>query len=195
LSIQASDYIVHISPARLDQPNWLSSQITVDYQGKYLLGNRLEKVADDNPIVISGPINPQDDENEHKAVFVGVIMPFVPEAIVEQAPTRTFETQVFARPRYLVALGESPLNTIEQDELEGMVIYLIHIDEKGQVLKADLVLSLRSDYDASALDAVQSAQFVPAAQGNDPVDSWMFIPVQFVSSRKMPVVSAPSGTE
>lgn len=196
LSIQAGDYTVHVSPALLDESNWLTTQIIVDHQGKFLLGNRLEKVADDKPIVISGPVDLQDKDNEHKAVFVGVIMRFVSASTVEQARPRTFETQASDRPPYLVTLGEivTP-NTLEEDEMEGMVIYLTHIGDVGQIMEVDLVLSLRSDYDASALEVIRQAQFVPAAQGNEAVDSWMFIPVQFVSSRKMPVVSAPSGIE
>ena len=185
-----------MSPALLDESNWLTTQITVDHQGKFLLGNRLEKVAVDKPIVISGPVDLQDKDNEHKAVFVGVIMQFVSAPTVEQARPRTFETLASDRPPYLVTLGEivTP-NTLEEDEMEGMVIYLTHIGDVGQIMEVDLVLSLRSDYDASALEAIRQAQFVPAAQGNEAVDSWMFIPVQFVSSRKMPVVSAPSGIE
>lgn len=59
----------------------------------------------------------------------------------------------------------------------GMVIYLMHIGDAGQVMEVDLVLSLRSDYDASALETIRQAQFVPTAKGNEAVDFWMFITV------------------
>ncbi len=59
----------------------------------------------------------------------------------------------------------------------GMVIYLMHIGDAGQVMEVDLVLSLLSNYDASALETIRQAQFVPTAKGNEAVDFWMFITV------------------
>lgn len=196
LSIKAGDYTVHVSPALLDESDWLTTQITVDHQGKFLLGNRLEKAADDKPIVISGPVDQVGDDQQDKAVFVGVVTQFVSEATAEKARTGMFEMQGFDRPPYLVTLGSLNTPDLPEDSaLEGMVIYLTHISHEGRVIKADPVLSLREDYDEAALEAIRNAQFVPAAQGNEPVDSWMFIPVQFLSSRKMPVVSAPAGMD
>ena len=52
-------------------------------------------------------------------------------------------------------------NFLEEDEMGGMVICLTRIGDAGQVMEVDLVLSLGSDYDASALETIRQAQFVP----------------------------------
>ncbi|MDP7235714.1 MAG: hypothetical protein QGI34_03145, partial [Candidatus Latescibacteria bacterium] len=65
---------------------------------------------------------------------------------------------------HLVTLGEivTP-NFLEEDEMGGMVICLTRIGDAGQVMEVDLVLSLGSDYDASALETIRQAQFVPTS--------------------------------
>ena len=72
-----------------------------------------------------------------------------------------------------------------------MSIFLTHIGKDGRVLNTILVSSLRSDYDEAALNAIKRSRFAPASRVYKPVDSWMFVPVQFLSNRRMPVVSPP----
>jgi TonB family protein len=201
LVFTAGIYTVRVEPALLDDSDWLTTQITVHHAGQFLLGNRVTKAADEKPVVIGGPIADADFQGRdtgQKAIFVGVVMTFVPKTTVEQAhlAMRLFSGQAFDRPPYLLNLGEvSPPAVPPADEMEGMSIYLTHIGADGRVRDARLVVSLGPDYDAAALDAIQRSEFVPATQAKQTVDSWMFIPIQFLSSRQMPVVSAPQAIE
>ena len=85
LVFQARDYTVRVNPASLDGSDWLTTQITVEHAGRFLLGNRVTCQANGPPIVIGGPVEGDARPGNRKAVFVGVSATFVPKEVVEQA--------------------------------------------------------------------------------------------------------------
>lgn len=195
LTFHAGLYTVKVSPMSLDESDWLTTHVTVERDGAFVLGNRVTKSADGKPMVIGGPIadSPQDAPGaDRKAVFVGIAIDFVSERTMEaaQSATQLFGGPPVDHPPHLLQLGEIiPPDSASSHELEGMSIYLTHIGSDGKIRESQLVVSLRTDYDAAALDAINRSEFVAASQGSTPVDSWMFVPVQFLSSRRIPVVS------
>lgn len=194
LVFQARDYTIRVSPASLDGSNWLTTHITVEHAGRFLLGTRVTSQANGIPSIIGGPMEGYTPDGSLKAVFVGVSATFVPSEVVDQARAKSkfFESSTFDRPPYLIELAEVERSgTFSDDEVEGMSIFLTHIGEDGRVLNTILVSSLQSDYDEAALNAIKRSRFAPASQAYKPVDSWMFVPVQFLSDRRMPVVLPP----
>ena len=194
LVFQSRDYTVRVSPASLDGSDWLTTQITVEHSGRFLLGTRATSLVNGTPIVIGGPVEGDARPGSRKAVFVVVSVTFVSEEVVEQAraKSKVLGRPTFDRPPYLIELAEVERpGTLFDDEVEGMSIFLTHIGKDGRVLNTILVSSLRPDYDEAALDAITRSRFAPASQVYKPVDSWMFVPVQFLSNSRMPVVSPP----
>ena len=192
LVFQARDYTIRVNPASLDESNWLTTQITVEHKGRFLLGTRVTSQANGTPSVIGGPIEGDTPDGNLRAVFVGVSATFVPTEVVDQARAKSqfFESSTFDRPPYLIELAEvEKPEILSDDEVEGMSIFLTHIGEDGRVLNTILVSSLQADYDEAALNAIKRSRFAPASQVYKPVDSWMFVPVQFLSDRRTPVVS------
>ena len=195
LLFHAGLYKVKVSPMSLDQTDWLTTYVTVEREGVFVLGNRVTKSADGKPMVIGGPIADSlggAPDVSRKAVFVGIGIGFVPEETMDtaQSATRVFAEQPFDRPPHLLQLGEVvPPDSLLSGELEGMSIYLAHIGSDGKVCESRLVASLRPDYDAAALDAINRSEFVAASQGSKAVNSWMFVPVQFLPSHRTPIVS------
>ncbi len=204
LVFEARGYTVRVDPSSLDESNWLSAQITVNRGSQFLLANRVTSLADGTPIVVGGPVGDGANVREGKAVFVGVTARYVSESGTTPPPGLVFSDPMFDKPPRLLkmaglqhpSLGDSavgiPSNETagETGELEGMPIFLTHLDAQGRVVDVVLVSSLRADYDAAAAAVVTASEFLPASRKNTPVESWMFVPVRFQSARRRPEVSA-----
>ncbi|MBI4551259.1 MAG: energy transducer TonB [Candidatus Latescibacteria bacterium] len=194
LVFPARDYLIHVTPSLLDASDWLSTQVTVERYGQLLLSYKITAPTNGTPVVIGGPIQGYPQEGGRKAVFVGLTVSFVPQATIEQARamSRVFQRQTYDRPPHLVELApvESPAQA-QHDGLDGMSIFLAHVEADGRVTEAILVSSLHREYDEAALNAIKRSRFVPATLAGQPVDTWMCVPVQFHSPRRLPVTSAP----
>lgn len=194
LTFRAHDYTIHVVPLILDASNWLRIQITVEHKGRFLLGNTITRATDGTPMVVGGPVGEASAEGSQRAVFVGVTVSFIPTAMVKDALEKNslFQTYPFDIPPRLIELAEvaAPEQVAGDEEVEGMSIFLTHIDARGRMLEATLVSSLRPAYDEVALGAIKRSRFTPAMRAGQPVDAWMVVPVQFVSPRHAPGVSA-----
>ena len=66
-------------------------------------------------------------------------------------------------------------------QVEGLVELEILVLEDGSVGNVRIVRSLDSRFglDQEAINAVRRWRFDPARRGNDPVDMWVLLPVEF----------------
>ncbi len=63
--------------------------------------------------------------------------------------------------------------------VEGRVVVNIHIDEYGNVTEAEILKSLDSACDESAINAMKSVMWEPAKKDGKPVSVWIGVPVVF----------------
>lgn len=71
-----------------------------------------------------------------------------------------------------------PKQAIE-DEIVGTVILELIIDKKGRPICPKILRSIRNDIDNEALRIVKKLNFSPAMQGNEPVMSFITLPIEF----------------
>lgn len=193
LAFHARDYTVRVNPSSLDKSNWLTAQIVVEHDGDFLLGNRVTSLADGTPLVIGGPVEGVDTGGDGRAVFIGLTARYERNTVTDEDGGLFFTEDIFDHPPRLVEMAEVRPPTLDAatSELEGMPIYLVHIDPIGRVIGLVLVSSLRDDYDAAAESVVMASKFSPARRQETTVESWMFVSVNFQAARRSPGVSAP----
>jgi TonB family protein len=69
---------------------------------------------------------------------------------------------------------------LRKTRVEGKVIVKVLINEKGYVVKTEILKSLgNNDGDAAAIEAIRKVRWKPAMQHNRPVKVWISIPVIF----------------
>jgi protein TonB len=63
--------------------------------------------------------------------------------------------------------------------IQGKVLVKTIIDEKGNVVKTEVVESVNADCDKAAMDAIKKTKFTPGIKDNKPVKAEVTIPVMF----------------
>lgn len=75
-------------------------------------------------------------------------------------------------------MPDYPAN-LRQDKVSGIVSILVVVDEKGEVLAAEVSKSTHEDFRAPALEAVRRWKFKPALLAGKAVRVKLTIPVRF----------------
>ena len=73
---------------------------------------------------------------------------------------------------------EYPANLRAQN-VEGMVVLAVSIDEKGEVTTCEVTKSTDKRFEAAAVEAVRRWKFNPATKNNTPVSCKVTLPIRF----------------
>ena len=63
--------------------------------------------------------------------------------------------------------------------IEGKVVVKAIIDEKGNVVDAEVIKSVNEDCDNAAVDAIKKTKFTPGIKDDKPVKTEVTIPIMF----------------
>ncbi len=68
--------------------------------------------------------------------------------------------------------------------MEGTVMLKVLVSREGNPLKIDIAKSSGYDlFDKTAVDAVKKWRFIPARQGDSPIEEWVQVPIAFHMSK------------
>jgi TonB family protein len=65
--------------------------------------------------------------------------------------------------------------------VDGIVAVTVVVDEQGSVVEATVTKSTRTEFEASAIEAIRQWKFQPAQRGGQPVKARIQIPLHFSS--------------